>query len=298
MAGLREAATVVLLQVAAEPALQMARSAADRALQIARWCLADGDLAAVEAMELGRGQVLHASTTTADVPALLREAGREDLAEEWEGGARAPVVQPIWRRCSTVRAHCWAVSARGRSCRLRNDLRQRVLTALARREGSALMAPPAPGEIGAALRRADADALVYLLPPGGGGGSGGTAVVVTREGEVATVGFGLMRKDGLDVLEAYREAHRHRQDVLDRTDDPEVHTAAHARWRSALEELCGLGRCGRDGPARTLPLLRAAGPQPRLVLVPFGVLGGIPGMRRCSAAACGTAAGRCAPWSA
>ncbi|CAM5496130.1 hypothetical protein SMICM304S_11382 [Streptomyces microflavus] len=37
VAGLREAATVVLLQVAAEPALQMARSAADRALQIARW---------------------------------------------------------------------------------------------------------------------------------------------------------------------------------------------------------------------------------------------------------------------
>ncbi|MET7578286.1 CHAT domain-containing protein [Streptomyces microflavus] len=277
VAGLREAATVVLLQVAAEPALQMARNAADRALQIARWCLADGDPAgAVEAMELGRGQVLHASTTTADVPALLRETGREDLAEEWEGGARAPVVTDLAALLDGPGSLLGGLGE-GAELPLPDDLRQRVLTALARsRAGSALMAPPAPGEIGAALRRADADALVYLLPPGGGGGSGGTAVVVTREGEVATVGFGLMRKDGLDVLEAYREAHRHRQDVLDRTDDPEVHTAAHARWRSALEELCDWAGAVVMAPLARSPLLRAAGPQPRLVLVPFGVLGGIP----------------------
>ncbi|CAM5261764.1 CHAT domain-containing protein OS=Streptomyces violarus OX=67380 GN=FHS41_001423 PE=4 SV=1 [Streptomyces violarus] len=75
---------------------------------------------------------------------------------------------------------------------------------------------------------------------------------------------------------AYREAHRHRQDVLDRTDDPEVHTAAHARWRSALEELCDWAGAVVMAPLARSPCSRAAGPQPRLVLVPFGVLGGIP----------------------
>lgn len=160
------------------------------------------------------------------------------------------------------------------------------------------MAPPAPGEIGAALRRADADALVYLLPPGGGGGSGGTAVVVTREGEVATVGFGLMRKDGLDVLEAYREAHRHRQDVLDRTDDPEVHTAAHARWRSALEELCDWAGAVVMAPLARSPCSARPGRSLGWSSSRSVSWAGSPGMRRCSAAACGTAAGRCAPWSA
>ncbi|MEU6238766.1 hypothetical protein ABZ885_37940, partial [Kitasatospora sp. NPDC047058] len=100
LAGLRETATAALLQAAADSALTVARDTAARALLIARWCLADhehgpeepdgavvgnpahgprqgpGTLqSAVEALELGRGLVLHASTATTDVPDLLRPRG-------------------------------------------------------------------------------------------------------------------------------------------------------------------------------------------------------------------------------
>lgn len=146
IAGLRDAGTVVLLQAAAEPALQVARSAADRALKIARWCLADGDLpGAVEALELGRGLVLHASTTTADVPALLREAGRADLAEEWEGGTRrAPLISDPGALLDGPGSLLGGLGD-GAELPLPDDLRQRTLAALAKsRAGTALMTPSPP----------------------------------------------------------------------------------------------------------------------------------------------------------
>ncbi len=275
IAGLREAATVVLLQAAAEPALQMARTASDRALQIARWCLADGDLAAaVEALELGRGQVLHASTATADVPALLREVGRADLAEEWEGGCWAPAPPDLGALLDGPGSLLGALGE-GAELPLPDDLRRRTLTALARsRAGTTLMTPPTAEEIAAALRRARAHALVYLLPPGGG--HGGTAVVVTREACVGTVDFGLQRHEGLDILEAYREAHRRRQAALDQEPGPNAQETAHTRWRSALEELCDWAGPVVMAPLARSPLIREAGPEPHLVLVPFGDLGGIP----------------------
>ncbi|MFJ1614393.1 CHAT domain-containing protein [Streptomyces sp. NPDC088251] len=293
IAALREAATVVLLQAAAESALQMARTAADRALQIARWCLADGDLGgAVEALELGRGQVLHASTTTSDVAALLREAGRADLAEEWEGGAggrAAPAVTGFGTPLDGPGSPDGPGSLLGTlgpgvEPPLPDDLRQRALTALARSDaGTALTTAPTPDGIAATLRAAGAHALVYLLPPGGaellpaGVGNSGSAVVVTRDGRVGTVGFGLLRRQSLDVLETYRAAHRHRQAALDLlpAENPE-HLDAHVRWRTALEELCDWAGPVVMGPLSRSPLISEAGPAPHLVLVPFGDLGGIP----------------------
>ena len=311
IAALREAASVVLLQAAAEAALQMARTASDRALQIARWCLADGDLrGALEALELGRGQVLHAATTTSDLPALLREAGRPDLAAEWDEGPVAAGVAGVVADLGTLLEgsdSLLGTLAEGMEPPLPDDLRQRALTALARSgAGTALSTPPTPEEIGAALRTAGADALVYLLPPGGAellpadAGSGGVAVVVTRDGEIDTVPLGLLRRRGLDVLTAYREAHRDRQAALEAAatasasaDDPDGWTdsvdptdpthpvalardAAHARWRSALAELCDWAGPVVMAPLLRSPLIRAAGPEPHLVLVPFGELGGIP----------------------
>jgi tetratricopeptide (TPR) repeat protein len=277
VAGLREAATVVLLQAAAEPALQMARTAADRALQIARWYLADGDLAgAVEALELGRGQVLHASTTTVDVPALLREADRADLAEKWEGGGGrgAPDATDLALLLEGPGSLLGALGE-GAELPLPDDLRQRALTVLAKsRAGTSLMNPPTAGEIAATLRRAGAHALVYLVPPGGG--RGGTAVIVTADARVGTVDFGLLRHDSLDVLATYREAHHRRQDALDLFADPDALEAAHARWRSALEELCDWAGPVVMAPLARSPLIQEAGPEPHLVLVPFGDLGGIP----------------------
>ncbi|MFF5973265.1 CHAT domain-containing protein [Streptomyces sp. NPDC012769] len=314
IAALREAASVVLLQAAAEPALQMARTASDRALQFARWCLADGDLrGALDALELGRGQVLHAATTTSDLPALLREAGRPDLAEEWDGGPTASAGASVAGAVADLGALLEGAGSgsllgalgEGMEPPLPDDLRQRALTALARSEaGTRLTAPPPTEEIAATLRRADAHALVYLLPPGGAGhlpagtGSGGTAVVVTRDGEIGTVDLGLLRRRGLDVLTAYREAHRDRQTLLDATDTVDAadpHTgpgpgpdpvaaaarkaeleAAHARWQAALAELCDWAGPVVMAPLARSPLIRAVGPDPHLVLVPFGELGGIP----------------------
>ncbi|MFF9264104.1 CHAT domain-containing protein [Streptomyces longwoodensis] len=273
--GLREAATLVLLQAAAEPALQMARTAADRAVQVARWCLADDDLdGAVEALELGRGQVLHASTTTADVPALLREAGWEELAGEWEGGGRRATAVPDLATLLDGPGSLLGALGEGAELPLPDDLRQRTLTALAQsRAGTAVMTPPTVEEIGGALRRAGADALVYLLPPGG---SGGTAVVVTRDARVGTVGLGLLRSESLDVPERYRAAHRDRQDALDRGADTDVQAAAHLHWRSALEELCDWAGPVVMAPLARSPLVRELGAEPHLVLVPFASLGGIP----------------------
>ncbi|MFE5709413.1 CHAT domain-containing protein [Streptomyces sp. NPDC056501] len=312
IAALREAASVVLLQAAAEAALQMARTASDRALQIARWCLADGDLrGALEALELGRGQVLHAATTTSDLPALLREAGRADLAAEWDEGPVVAGVAGVVADLGTLLEgsdSLLGTLAEGMEPPLPDDLRQRALTALARSgAGTALTTPPTPEEIGTTLRAAGADALVYLLPPGGAellpadAGSGGVAVVVTRDGEVGTVALGLLRRRGLDVLTAYREAHRERQTALeaaaaatsasvDGPDGPDGRTdaadaadaadrarkAAHARWSTALAELCDWAGPVVMAPLLRSPLIRAAGPEPHLVLVPFGELGGIP----------------------
>ncbi|MGW6391432.1 CHAT domain-containing protein [Streptomyces sp. NPDC055103] len=325
IAALREAASVVLLQAGAEAALQMARTATDRALQIARWCLFDGDLTgALKALELGRGQVLHAATTTSDLPALLREAGHADLAAEWDEGPVVAGVAGVVADLGTLLEGSDSLLgslAEGMEPPLPDDLRQRALTALARSgAGTALTTPPTPEEIGAALRAAGADALVYLLPPGGAellpadAGSGGVAVVVTRDGEIDTVALGLLRRRGLDVLTAYRQAHRDRQtaleaaaaveagaavddlggpdgwtDATDPTDptdagdatDPagpalRARDAAHARWRAALAELCDWAGPVVMAPLLRSPLIRAAGPEPHLVLVPFGELGGIP----------------------
>ncbi|MFF2810408.1 CHAT domain-containing protein [Streptomyces sp. NPDC058000] len=287
IAALQEAATVVLLQAAAEPALQMARTAADRALQIARWCLADGDLpGAVEALELGRGQVLHASITTADVPALLRAAGRADLADEWEGRAgrrRAPATPDLGALLGGEGALLGTL-AEGAEPPLPDDLRHRALTALAQSDaGTALTTAPTPDAIAATLRAADARALVYLLPPGGAGSlsaevaGSGAAVILTDDGRLDTLDLGLLRPQGLQHLHTYREAHRHRQNALAQLphDDPE-HQVAHARWQAALQELCDWAGPTVMGPLTRAPLIRAAGPEPHLVLVPFGELGGIP----------------------
>ena len=80
----------VLLQSGSRHALAAARAIGEDALTLAEWCIADGRVdSAVEALELGRALVLHAATVAADVPALLREAGHQELAAEWDAEASA-----------------------------------------------------------------------------------------------------------------------------------------------------------------------------------------------------------------
>src|SRR5262249_28611915 len=85
LAALRPYGNDVLLQTGAADGLVAARGAAGHARQVAEWCLADGrPEQALEALELGRGLVLHAATVATAVPELLQAAGYAALAQEWE----------------------------------------------------------------------------------------------------------------------------------------------------------------------------------------------------------------------
>lgn len=327
LAGLRETAAATLLQAAADSALTVARDTAARALVIARWCLADleeaskgaagddgpaafadgGDgpaaylRAAVEALELGRGLVLHASTATTDVPDLLRSAGHQDLADAWQRGdpdgrgsaAAAADGDPLGLPGGGTDGQDGPVAAvlglpapglllgslpGGAGVPMPDDLRRRALTALAGSPaGAALMAPPTVEEIARSLRAAGADALVHLVPPGAG--RSGEAVLVTAAGGVELQRLTLVRSDALGLLTAYRQAHRDRQATLE-AGLPKRHpdrVAALRRWQAALAELCDWAGAAVVRPLLRHPALRAAaGRHPRLVLVPFGEFGGVP----------------------
>ncbi|MET9817102.1 CHAT domain-containing protein [Streptomyces sp. NPDC006355] len=181
---LRAAAWSSLLQSGTAHAAQTARMAGGQALDVARWCLADGaHTDAVRALDAGRGLVLHAATVATTVPDMLRELGRPELAREWQDAGSVPELgEEMLFAAQTAVA--------GPSSRLR----RRVLEALA---GSprhqALLDVPSPADIGNALRALGATALVYLVPGDGavpglldsGPGSrsdSGAAVVVTADG--------------------------------------------------------------------------------------------------------------------
>ncbi|MCX4758958.1 CHAT domain-containing protein [Kitasatospora purpeofusca] len=316
LAGLRELAAATLLQASAEPALVLARDAASEAVTIAGWCIADREHAvgetapgapaapdpgdephlrtAVEVLELGRGLVLHASTATTDVPDQLRIDGHHDLADEWLGVGSDPSSDPSAAPSSDpfdfdallgLPGTLLESLPGGADIPMPDDLRRRALTALAASPaGTALVSAPPVEEIARSLRAADADALVYLLPPANG--RSGQALLITAGEDGAAVDqlpLTLVSSSALDLLHAYRRAHRERQATLD--DLPPRHPeriAARRRWQGTLRELCDWAGTAVMRPLLRHPALRAAaahrapGAPPRLVLVPFGALGGVP----------------------
>ncbi|MFB7473595.1 CHAT domain-containing protein [Kitasatospora sp. NPDC056184] len=300
LATLRQTAAATLLQASAAPALVLARESATRALTIARWHLADreeapggadSDLpAAVAVLELGRGLVLHASTATTDVPDLLRAAGHPDLADAWLSGGThrdGPAADAFgFDALLGLPGTLLDSLPGGADIPVPDDLRRRALTALAASPaGEALMGPLPLEEIARSLRAAGADALVYLLPPGAGR-SGDALLITAAEGGAAhLLPLTLVSSEALGrggPLASYRHAHRDRQATLDTL--PPRHperAAARRRWQATLAELCDWAGTAALRPLLRHPALRAAvrrGPQapPRLVLVPFGELGGIP----------------------
>ncbi|MGW5648222.1 CHAT domain-containing protein [Saccharopolyspora sp. NPDC003752] len=246
--ALRERARNVLLQSSARRALDTANTASGEAVQVSRWCLASGrPEAAVQALELGRGMVLHAATVDANMPALLRENGHADLAERWE--SEVGQQQP------------WDVGGAGTAsvadAALPSDLRYRVLRAF---DGTAaeahLLAPPPVAEIAAGLRAARTQALVYLLP--------GAAVLVTADGRVERVESPQLTEDG--PVARFDRLQRERA----RGDDVEE------QWRAALASVCDWAWTAVLNPVLDLV---AAGPRERplrIVLVPTGKLGTVP----------------------
>lgn len=274
--AVRAHARAVLLQTGAERAIGAARRAADDVLWAARWHVADGDpAAAVSVLETGRGLVLHASTVGAGIGGLLADAGRPELAAEWDAAIRAGRRGGWWGPGSDD----GAAPVGGRSTPLSVDglvaadeldlpvdLRHRALAALSGTAAErALLDPPAIGDLAAALTTVGADVLVYLLPAPGPAetdddrapGAGGHALVVRPDGTVLDLSLpGLRMQPGGPVDVLGRRGVAAGPEILDRL--------CEWAWNAAMEQVLAAAA----GSA-------AAGP-PRLVLVPVGALGLVP----------------------
>jgi CHAT domain len=266
LAGLREHAGDVLLQDGDDNALRMARRGSDDAMDMARWFLARGrHEAAVGAIELGRGMVLHAATAGDSVSEALAGAGHPALAAAWAARTGGPGQR---------------LGPGPGAAAPDDDLRYRAMRAL---EGTpaeaALLSPPTLAETAAALGRAGADVLCYLLARNEGAGmDSGMALLVSRPGIARWIPLPGLRvgKGSLvhDFLKARRAA-EHAEDAEDATL-----MTARAQWRQTLDAVCDWA-----WTAATAPLLKAVsdgqvrapgtGP-PRVVLIPAGELGLIP----------------------
>jgi len=249
LAALREHVGDVLLQATDEHALSTARRLITDAVEMARWSLGhDRPGPAIDALELGRGTVLHAATAGAGLADILRDSGHDDLADKWSGAA---AEQPT---ADTDQD---------------SDLRYKVMEAI---EGSPaearLLAPPPLADITAALKRRGIDALVYLLPRDSA--EPGLAIIVSPRGVVTPVPLpGLQTQadgDACAYLRALRQAN---------APEGTAGEVAAERWRIALGSVC-------DWAWRTVirPVLgaipRPGGAPRRVVLVPTAELGLVP----------------------
>lgn len=251
--ALRAQGDEVLLQTGTRHGIDVARLASGSARQVAGWALAE-DLPerALEAVELGRGIVLHSAMVGSTVPGLLRAAGRDDLAQEWE---TAPETQV---RMGT------GVEQMMNALVVPSDLRPRVLGALRAAGVESLSVAPDRERIGEAVRAADADALVYLLAGPGGKGEAedeaepGHLIVVGANG-VLSVRDADRLLLGAPELRAYRAAHQAQ------LADGDV------AWRPTVNAICDWA-----WPALVEPLLALPDRPRRVILVPIGELGVVP----------------------
>ncbi|MFD4669281.1 CHAT domain-containing protein [Lentzea sp. NPDC058450] len=216
----------VMMQSGSENAAVRAADAAARGQRVALRCAASGEFGrAVEAVEWGRGLVLHNATFTSGIAAKLRAAGYPELAEEWVKTAGSdPDLVP-------------------------SDVRRRALAVLGN-EVEAL-APPSVEEIGVALRSLEADALVHLVP--GQEGHTGRALVTSADGAVSEVLLPLL-VDGPDS-----EVGRYLA-LDDRQRRKALPSLCAWAWRAAVEPL--LHRFSGDVPWLVLAPAGALGVVP------------------------------------
>jgi tetratricopeptide (TPR) repeat protein len=276
LSALRGFAWSVLLQSGTEHATEAVGRASEVALQAAAWCLTDNEPAeAVTALDSCRGLMLHAATTSRSVAERLAAVGEEELAAEWRA----------------------ATGAREGDAEVPSELRHRVLAQLTgpasreRQPQGRLLDPPSLAEIGSALRALGRDALVYLvpalrpLPPPPGMMPGrwsnasplpwGAAVVVTADGEARRVVLPRLAEDA-EPLRAYAPTAGPNRDLGPVTGVGA--TPEGVPFRERLDRLCrwAWDAAMRDLLAEFAPLRRARRRQPRLAVVPMGVLAAVP----------------------
>jgi hypothetical protein len=275
LAALRARARDLLLQSGTERSLRFARVAADEAAEVASWCLAEGKPeAAVEALELGRGLILHSATTVAALPELLTAIDRPDLAAAWRESAAADHETP-WDTASPGQEYLASLQAGTSPLEVPDDLSARVFAALAGSPAEQrLLSPPTVAETASALAETGADVLAYLIRPLGG--SSGCAILVRAAdpcsadrpaAEIVDLDF-----PGADALEAYSRAYAAMSSAEVGVDDLE----AIRDWRLAIADLCEWA-----WPGAILPILSklrewGVGQPPRLVLIAGGALSLVP----------------------
>jgi tetratricopeptide (TPR) repeat protein len=294
--GLRERARNVLLQDTDDNALGAARHAGNDAAEMARWFLARGrEDAAVSAIELGRGMVLHAATWGTGVTEALAEAGYPELAREWTAQAARPA--PLAPDRLVFSGHA--------EPRQDDDLRYRAMLALGGTPAEArLLSPPAIADIAAALAGSGADALVYLLPQDETGP--GSALIVDNAGTVSLRPLHRLRGGSGTAVGEFLRTRRAAEQAAETASEaaaavnaaaeparPAALTiyaaaqsafdAARAAWLGALDAVCDWAWQTVIGPLlQTLARRAGASSAPgtggprRIVLVPGGELGLIP----------------------
>jgi CHAT domain len=234
-----------LLESNVTSARDAVRDAAGSAIGVARQCLQVNNVTdALRALDTGRGLMLFAATELPKVPARLRAAGREDLAEKWslDRGANA-------------------------------EVRRAALTVLTERpDADLLFDPPSLAEIRTALAAVDADALVYLVPAEDV--DVGLAVVAPAEGTPVWLPLPGLAVRGDAKVERFLTALVAKpRDLAAQTNEPPL--------TDSVEELCDWAWRVAIGPLLDRYFLteeqrRPDGRDPRIVLVPMGDLARIP----------------------
>ncbi|WP_117212342.1 CHAT domain-containing protein [Allorhizocola rhizosphaerae] len=254
--GLRGHAWNTLLQQSTMMNDFMLSSAPADAVDVARWCLSDGDSGgAAAALDAGRAQRLYAAIEWRDVEDRLRSVGQSALAQRWRDASRGnPMGAPM-------------------------ELRREVMNVLIGRSGESramtsaqILDPPTPHEIRAALTRLGLDALVYLMA---GDAAFGAAVVVPAQEPITHVilpdlNSAMVRQMDARIAAVSREladaGERGRRGLRDLAAESE----------SRLETVCRWAWSGAIGPMLNRHLSLPEGRPLRLALIPMDELTRIP----------------------
>jgi hypothetical protein len=253
--GMRGHLWRVLMQRDLAGAAAIARDAADTAVLNARECLAASDPAgAVRALEAGRGLALYAATEMRGATDRLSALGHDRLAERWraEAALADPDDVPIGLRREVVE----------------------VLAAAA--PAGALLDPPEPAEIAAALTELDADALIYLIP--GHGPLTGFGLAIAATGSMTYFALPSLRLTGDDPVTAALSSMARRDGTLDR-GDLSRDIAAARELAGSVGTLCDWAWRAAIGKVIDQYVPRLAldhGRTPHLVLIPLGELARVP----------------------
>jgi tetratricopeptide (TPR) repeat protein len=284
LAALREQVGDVLLQTGTRRALTMTRVTSADAAEVAHWAL-DADLpaSAIEALELGRGLVLHTATVVAGLSARLRALGYAALAQEWDSAIAGMAVSdvPPWDRDQLSPSGEWddrqariVASLAGPlpGPAVPSNLRHRVLVALeASVPDGGLLDPPAIPEITRALSATGRDGLAYLLP--GGESRSGCALLITADGSADTVPLPGLDADAVRLIDRYAAA---QQEALRDDGSERLQQRREARWTDSLRGLCEWAWAAAVGPLLERISVRQQEKPVQLVLIPCGKLAAVP----------------------